>query len=201
MLNLVDETCCTETFSATHTGLSAAVLHPTHPPLRTPLQQTLSHPTPKLRQTNDITFSQMLQQRMMLRLKRMSRSAEHLVCCVPLCLFIIAADHRSLPAHVKTIQAVAEALHQPRLVELLRQYLQVRYDPDGPDPDDIPVENCPYVWQWDSISVYHCASAAFYAPSEQCGPYGMHREMIRATPLWWGEFARYDTVLVNIDEV
>ncbi|KAI0742204.1 hypothetical protein C8Q80DRAFT_1109559, partial [Daedaleopsis nitida] len=47
--------------------------------------------------------------------------------------------------------------------------------------------------------VYRAASSTFYAPSELCGPGGMHREMIRATPRWWGAYSRYDTVLVNLD--
>ncbi|KAI0682812.1 hypothetical protein C8T65DRAFT_750046 [Cerioporus squamosus] len=76
---------------------------------------------------------------------------------------------------------------------------QMELDPDGPDPDEIDLDMCPYVWAGDRVSVYHCASATFYAPSELCGPCSMHREMIRATPLWWGEYPRYDTVLVKTD--
>lgn len=47
--------------------------------------------------------------------------------------------------------------------------------------------------------VYHSASATFYAPREICGPNGIHHEMIRATPLWWDEYPRCDTVLIKTD--
>ncbi|KAI0757759.1 hypothetical protein C8Q80DRAFT_1091076 [Daedaleopsis nitida] len=97
------------------------------------------------------------------------------------------------------ISRVAEDLGEPRLVEHLRRYLHRQYNPDDPDPDALPIHLCPYVWSGSSIAVYRTASSTFYAPSELCGPGGMHREMIRATPRWWGAYARYDTVLVNID--
>ena len=62
------------------------------------------------------------------------------------------------------------------------------------------MDDCPYLWEGTRISVYHAASAAFYAPSEHSNMGGMRREMIRSTPLWWNEYPRYDTVLVSIDE-
>ena len=77
--------------------------------------------------------------------------------------------------------------------------MQTARHPDGPDPDEIELEPCPYVWIGDRIAVYHSASATFYAPREICGPNGMHCVMIRATPLWWNEYSRYDTVLVKTD--
>lgn len=50
------------------------------------------------------------------------------------------------------------------------------------------------------ISVHNSAFATFYAPSEQCGPGGMHREAVRSTSSWRNEYARYDTVLVQVGE-
>ncbi|TFK84682.1 hypothetical protein K466DRAFT_496109 [Polyporus arcularius HHB13444] len=99
----------------------------------------------------------------------------------------------------ETIDKVARALDQPSLVAHLRRFLQSQRDPDGPNPDLIPLDECPYVWSGESIEVYHSATATFYAPSELAGPGGMHREMIRATPRWWGLHPRFDTVLVSLD--
>ncbi|KAH9891963.1 hypothetical protein C8Q73DRAFT_621665, partial [Cubamyces lactineus] len=48
--------------------------------------------------------------------------------------------------------------------------------------------------------VYHNASATFYVPSEQAGPNGMHHEIIRCTPAWFGSAGRYDIVLVSTGE-
>lgn len=102
-------------------------------------------------------------------------------------------------AYSKTIEKVAHALGEPNFVGHLRRFLQTQRDPDGPNPDHIPLEECPYVWNGERIDVYHCATATFYAPSELAGPGGMHREKIRATPRWWRQHPRYDTVLVSLD--
>ncbi|TBU21206.1 hypothetical protein BD311DRAFT_679062, partial [Dichomitus squalens] len=49
------------------------------------------------------------------------------------------------------------------------------------------------------IGVHYHAYAMFYAPSEIAGPGGMYREVIRCNPSWHGRYARYDTVLINLD--
>ncbi|TCD67754.1 hypothetical protein EIP91_011996 [Steccherinum ochraceum] len=47
------------------------------------------------------------------------------------------------------------------------------------------------------VQVHHSMAATFFAPSDPCGGKGMRRELIRATPTWWGGTApRYDCVLV-----
>lgn len=48
------------------------------------------------------------------------------------------------------------------------------------------------------ISVYHSATATFYAPSELAGTDGMHREVIRSTPSWYNLYERRDTVLIQV---
>ena len=106
----------------------------------------------------------------------------------------------NFPAYVRSVAQVSTILgDQVRFVERLRRFLQMELDPEGPDPDQVDIDQCPYVWAGERISIYHSASATFYAPSELSGPHGMHREMIRAAPLWWGEYPRYDTVLVKTD--
>lgn len=83
---------------------------------------------------------------------------------------------------------------------MLRRFLYAQANLDGEDPDDVLLEQCPYVWSGSRISVYQSASAAFFAPSDHAGPNGMQREMIRATPSWWGEHPRYDTVFISTNQ-
>jgi hypothetical protein len=47
------------------------------------------------------------------------------------------------------------------------------------------------------IRVHLSAKATFYAPSDLAGRNGMHREVIRSTPRWYGQYTRRDTVLVK----
>lgn len=61
----------------------------------------------------------------------------------------------------------------------------------------MPLDDCPFFE--GHISVYHSAIAHFYAPSDLCGTGGMHRERIRSTPLWRGQYARRDTVFIETD--
>ncbi|KAI0735778.1 hypothetical protein C8Q76DRAFT_782020 [Earliella scabrosa] len=42
-------------------------------------------------------------------------------------------------------------------------------------------------------------ASTFYTPSKLCEPWGMHRQIIWCSLLWWKEFSRYDTVLVSMD--
>lgn len=49
------------------------------------------------------------------------------------------------------------------------------------------------------ISVFHSATAVFYAPSDISGVGGMRKEVIRATPSWRGGSPRYDCVYVETD--
>ncbi|KIJ65729.1 hypothetical protein HYDPIDRAFT_167325 [Hydnomerulius pinastri MD-312] len=100
------------------------------------------------------------------------------------------------PVYVRKPAVLAAELGQPQLLELVRRFL---YDQLYPDDElagaDLPLEDCP-VFR-GRISVYHSASAVFYAPSELAGPGGMHREMIRSNPAWLQEYPRFDTVLVQ----
>ncbi|KAI0739815.1 hypothetical protein C8Q80DRAFT_1124139 [Daedaleopsis nitida] len=104
----------------------------------------------------------------------------------------------NISAYIKPIRAVSQIVKQPNLLNHVWRYLQVELNPDRPDPDNIPIAHCLYVWQWESLSVYCCALSVFYAPSELCGPGGMHCDVICAIPLWWQEMAQYNTILVNM---
>jgi hypothetical protein len=75
------------------------------------------------------------------------------------------------------------------------------YDEINPDSEtpsaDISLDECPRFV--GAILVYHSAIARFYAPSDLCGAGGMYRERIRSNPDWRGEYARYDTMFVEVD--
>ncbi|KAH9913704.1 uncharacterized protein BXZ73DRAFT_92935 [Epithele typhae] len=105
------------------------------------------------------------------------------------------------PAYKKRAHVVAQILQQPRLVEMLRRFLYAQLNLDNPDAENhanVDLLQCPFLHARTLLSVYHSATAVFYAPSDVANPGGMTREMIRSTPRWWKGHARYDTVLVNL---
>ncbi|THH19362.1 hypothetical protein EW146_g1774 [Bondarzewia mesenterica] len=87
---------------------------------------------------------------------------------------------------------------QPRLPELVRRFLFDQLYPDAPlSASEIPLSECPVVR--GRISVFHSAVAIYYAPSDPSGIGGMHKERIRATPLWRGTAPRRDCVFAEKD--
>lgn len=88
----------------------------------------------------------------------------------------------------------------PGLHDLMRRFLHDQLYPESEPGEDIPIEDCPELALDKSVSVFHAATATFYAPSELAGPGGMHREFVRCSPSWYGGRPRYDTVLVKTDE-
>lgn len=96
----------------------------------------------------------------------------------------------------RPIADLAEQLNYPALVDDFRRFLYSRAHPDD-DLASISLEDCP---QYDGkIDVFHSAVAKFYAPSDECGVGGMHRERIRAVPIWQNGPGRYDCVYVSTD--
>ncbi|KAI0065531.1 hypothetical protein BV25DRAFT_1868788 [Artomyces pyxidatus] len=100
------------------------------------------------------------------------------------------------PAYTRSIVTLAEEVGQPRLQELVRRFLfsQIYVDFEG-DFETVPLGDCPPFS--GAVSVFHNARATFYAPSEEAGPEGMHSELFRSTPAWYGQYERRDTVLVQ----
>ncbi|KAH9846008.1 hypothetical protein C2E23DRAFT_872599 [Lenzites betulinus] len=105
----------------------------------------------------------------------------------------------SRPAYVTKIRDLGEILGRPQLLQHIRRFLHRELNPDE-DVDDLLQIDLPYVWHGARVSVYYSGASTFYAPSEHAGPHGMHREMIRCTPSWYGAYSRYDTVLVTTDQ-
>ncbi|KAI1785118.1 hypothetical protein LXA43DRAFT_900463 [Ganoderma leucocontextum] len=87
-------------------------------------------------------------------------------------------------------------LEQPELHRYLTEFLFQELYPHLDRPDDPDDGAWPSISRRSRIGFHSSASAVFYAPSELAGPRGMHREIIRSTPSWYGKCPRYDTVLV-----
>jgi hypothetical protein len=116
------------------------------------------------------------------------------------CIFILRyrSYNRSLVYTVSAPGLAAET-NQPAIIELIRRFLFDQIHPNL-SAEDFDLDACPPFH--GSIKIYSSASATFYAPSELSGPGGMHREIIRSTPQWYGTYERRDTVLLqdNPDE-
>lgn len=101
-------------------------------------------------------------------------------------------------AYVRRLEDICLELALPRLHEGIRRYLYDYLFPELEPGDAVPLENCPTFSTLTRLGIYHSLSVTFYAPSEISGPGGMHREMVRSNPVWYG-LPRHDTVLVHLD--
>ncbi|KAJ7202083.1 hypothetical protein GGX14DRAFT_370690 [Mycena pura] len=106
---------------------------------------------------------------------------------------LAATIERSYP---RRLTALATHINEPRFPELFRRFLYQQLHPND-DTNSITLTQCPAFS--GRIYVHHSAIACFYAPSDLCGVGGMYRERIRSNPRWHGEYARRDTVLVEMD--
>jgi len=92
---------------------------------------------------------------------------------------------------------LATELDKPQLLDILRRFLQLQLQHDDHDPEDVPLDECPF---YDgSVRVYNSASSTFYAPSDVSGLHGMRREHIHCSPVWRKGGPRYDCVFVVTD--
>ena len=81
---------------------------------------------------------------------------------------------------------------------MLRRFLYLQLDPmDARDPEDIPLQECPF---YDGkLYVYNSACSMFFSPSDLSGIHGMRREYICSCPMWRNEGPRLDCVFVVTD--
>ncbi|KAI0358655.1 hypothetical protein OH77DRAFT_1203821 [Trametes cingulata] len=103
------------------------------------------------------------------------------------------------PTYTQRLHSVSAICGLPQLHESIRRFMYDQLNPELDGADAVPLHECPDVPHHIRLGIYHSATAVFYAPSEVSGPGGMHRELIRSNPSWYGQYPRYDTVLVNID--
>lgn len=85
------------------------------------------------------------------------------------------------------------------LVDLTRRFLYDQLNPLAEiSGEHVNLSNCPI--PHGNTSVYHSAIATYFAPSDLSGINGMHRERIRANPIWKKgdkSTSRYDCVFVD----
>ncbi|OBZ73398.1 hypothetical protein A0H81_06627 [Grifola frondosa] len=100
--------------------------------------------------------------------------------------------------HARMAVDLGNEIGQPRLSELISRFLYDQLNPDSDLPGlEVPFTECPMFNE--RISVFYSAAATYYAPSDASGIGGMHREHLRATPLWWHTAPRFDCAFVNRD--
>ncbi|KAJ7917317.1 hypothetical protein B0H13DRAFT_2443415 [Mycena leptocephala] len=97
---------------------------------------------------------------------------------------------------------LAALLDVPTLPNMIRRFLYSQEHPDSDIPtENIPIGDCPSCPK--KIKVFPSVVATFYAPSDQSGIGGMHRERIRAVRSWRGSVvcgaARRDCIFVEHD--
>lgn len=90
-------------------------------------------------------------------------------------------------------------IREPHLQEYIQRFLYDVFHPDSViSGGDVPLADCPTFS--GRVSVHHSATSFYYAPSDVCGIGGMHRELIRAAPTWYGGPGRYDTIFITKDQ-
>jgi hypothetical protein len=111
------------------------------------------------------------------------------------CIQILCFLERGYP---RSVEGLAKHIKQPKFPGVLRRFLYDHVYPNADIPaTDVHLDEFPYFC--GNVSVFHSAVARFYAPSDLCGAGGMYRERIRSNPKWRGEYARHDTMFVEVD--
>ncbi|EMD36485.1 hypothetical protein CERSUDRAFT_95785 [Gelatoporia subvermispora B] len=104
----------------------------------------------------------------------------------------------SLRTASKDLTELSAQIKQPRLPELTRQFLYDKLHSNSPydsSENNVHAEEFPIIRA--KIYTFSSAAATFYAPSDPCGPGGMHREHIHTTPSWYKGPPRFDNVFVK----
>uniref|UniRef100_D8QGA0 C2H2-type domain-containing protein n=1 Tax=Schizophyllum commune (strain H4-8 / FGSC 9210) TaxID=578458 RepID=D8QGA0_SCHCM len=112
---------------------------------------------------------------------------------------VILAKTRVRNLGPRNVDALSDRLNLPSLRLLIQRFLYEQAHPQSDIPSiDIPPSEYP---SFDgNLHVVGSAIATFYAPSDQCGAGGMHRERIRSVPSWRGGAPRRDCVFVTQNE-
>lgn len=74
----------------------------------------------------------------------------------------------------RSLEPLAAHVQQPELPALTRRFLYEQTT--GMSSDDVDLEDCPEIFGSTKFSVFHSAVSRFYAPSDNAGIHGMHRE-------------------------
>ncbi|KAH9957482.1 hypothetical protein BGW80DRAFT_1185947 [Lactifluus volemus] len=90
----------------------------------------------------------------------------------------------------RNFQELAAQINEPDLLILTQGFLADQLQLSG--------EIMPLITS--KVSVFHSATATFFAPSDPSGIHGMRRERIRSTPSWRGQGPRRDCTFVTEDD-
>ncbi|KAH9915965.1 uncharacterized protein BXZ73DRAFT_54076 [Epithele typhae] len=94
---------------------------------------------------------------------------------------------------------LGERLGVPDFYARVRRFVRAQTFEGIDDLDEVvPLEDCPWIDVDTRMSLYSCAHATYFAPSELSLPGGMYSEMIRCSADWQNKGPRYDTVLVQV---
>ncbi|TRM57413.1 hypothetical protein BD626DRAFT_551157 [Schizophyllum amplum] len=114
---------------------------------------------------------------------------------------VILAKTRVRGLGPRNVYALADNLDLPSLPTLIRQFLYAQQHPESDIPTiTIPLADCPPFDDKLHIFDTPLAIATYYAPSDQCGAGGMHREHIRSVQSWRGGAPRRDCIFMSHDE-
>ncbi|PIL37761.1 transcription factor [Ganoderma sinense ZZ0214-1] len=80
----------------------------------------------------------------------------------------------------RRLNSLADELHEPNLREMIARFVHVLRYPGVDLPPDATLDDMPHIPARERISLHPSASVVYYAPSDICGPAGMHP----ASPYW-----------------
>ncbi|KAI0691935.1 hypothetical protein BC835DRAFT_1534514 [Cytidiella melzeri] len=111
----------------------------------------------------------------------------------------VVLARRPARGYPSDLNRLADHINQPHFPVLLQRFLFDQLHPESPyGAEAVPVHALPIVR--GTLSIFHSATATFYAPSDTSGRYGMYRERIRSTPRWHSNGPRRDCAFVVEDE-
>ena len=89
---------------------------------------------------------------------------------VQYCQDLIDLTPRPASHYPRTIDVLGERFNQRNLPDLVRWFLYLQDNPDNDrDVEDIPLAECPYLFNVTDVLVFHSAQATFFAPSNPSG--------------------------------
>ena len=101
----------------------------------------------------------------------------------------------------RQLAELAELIDEPALPSLTKLFVYHQLQSESADESDASsVPDLHEIKLTSPVSVFHSATATFYAPSDQSGIHGMRRERIRCTPSWRRGAPRRDCAFVVIDD-
>ena len=91
--------------------------------------------------------------------------------------------------------SLARDINKPVFHYHLQCFLEDQLD------SELDATSSPFIYIPDKICIYSSAVATYHAPSDLCGTGGMHCECIHTVTSWRCGNPRYNSVLINADEL